>query len=408
MMVSRKNFFKQAALGAGGLLAMPAIILGRTCDNPSTGPCHLGKRRIIDRKTGRGIWQMTDGRCHSWRPYQYSQAFTQDEKYFVFSSDRTGINQLYRMDIESGESTQLTWFSDYVDRPLMSPTGNDVFYRATGRTRIWATDVPTGLARQIADLGSITDQIRGVNVSGDGSKLAVIYDRKDNGIPALAIVDVNSGAYEHVWDFVYHSIRGEINNVGHIQFCPTNNKLLSCILLPDHQGGYPAGRESLPGPDEFRARAWTIDLVAGELKPIVVTPAGHRATHEYWSPDGTGIYFHQKTVPGFVPTSIEFVKVGETKSRTIISSDTIRMGHSAASNDNKKIVSDCQLNGPNELILIDIATGNYEILCWPNTSGTAQMNHVHPNFSPSGRYILYTTDTSGYSQCYLIDLHETA
>ena len=58
-------------------------------------------------------------------------------------------------------------------------------------------------------------------------------------------------------------------------------------------------------------------------------------------------------------------------------------------------------------MLIETATGEAEILCWPNskvTGGHAEFSHVHPAFSPSGRLVLYTSDESGVGQVYLVPL----
>jgi len=69
-----------------------------------------------------------------------------------------------------------------------------------------------------------------------------------------------------------------------------------------------------------------------------------------------------------------------------------------------KIISDNQAPYENELLLIDLASGEAEIFCWPNASGRSHPNHIHPSFSRSGRFILYTSDVSGSAQVFLVPL----
>ncbi|MGF1671399.1 MAG: oligogalacturonate lyase family protein, partial [Balneolaceae bacterium] len=320
----------------------------------------------------------------------------------------TGLNQMYRMDVESGDSAQLTYFSDYRPRPIVHPDGLEAYFRAAG-AKVWATDIESGRTRQVVDASNLTNENRlhGLSLSGDGKRLLITYFRKQSDDMALALADTDGTTKpEEVFVFEYHPVRGEVNRIGHPQFCPTDDNLVSCVKLPDHQGGWPVERKSIDLPDEMRARTWLVDLQAQESRPLIVTPAGHRATHEYWSPDGSKMFYHQKTVPGFVPASIKSVNLDRTEVKTYIESESIKLGHSAVNHDETKIVSDSQEPNLNELLLIDIATGDYEILCWPNTSGDGQVNHTHPNFSRNGNMIIYTSDATGFAQVYLIDLRE--
>lgn len=418
--MDRKDFLKKsigltALISGAGWFTSKNSRAVNISNDPNDWPLrpsevHMGKRALRDPQTGRRVWLMTAGHCNSYVPYQYNQAFSHDERYMVFNSDYSGINQLYRLEIATGDAAQLTYFSDYRPGPIVHPNGREVFVMAGG-TKLWAIEIETGRTREVLDAIHLTNarRISGFQISGDGEKVLITYPRRDSNDMALALADANQRSMpEEVYVFEYHPIRGEVNHVGHPQFCPANNNLVSCIKLPDHQGGWPVKRESIDLPDELRARAWLIDLRTSESKPLVVTPAGHRATHEYWAPDGTKMYYHKKSVPDFVPTSIESVNLDRTEINTIIESDTIKLGHSNINHDGTKIISDSQERYINELLLIDVATGDYEILCWPNTTGDDNINHTHPNFSRHGNMVIFTSNATGYSQVYMIDLRDEA
>ena len=70
-------------------------------------------------------------------------------------------------------------------------------------------------------------------------------------------------------------------------------------------------------------------------------------------------------------------------------------------------MSDVQVDGENELFQIDPATGEAEILCWPNTrSVNTQTSHVHPSISAGGNYVDFTSDRCGMSDLYVYPLNQ--
>jgi len=69
----------------------------------------IKKNIIYDRKTGKEIWEIgNQSNFDCVANYFYNQSFSHDEKYFIFSSNRTGNIELYRMELESDEVVQIT------------------------------------------------------------------------------------------------------------------------------------------------------------------------------------------------------------------------------------------------------------------------------------------------------------
>ena len=77
------------------------------------------KQIYSDEKTGRTVWQMTgrpgsEGERHkNVGCYQEAEAFTDDERYVIFSSDRTSSFQLYRAELDSGELARLSDVAEF-------------------------------------------------------------------------------------------------------------------------------------------------------------------------------------------------------------------------------------------------------------------------------------------------------
>jgi hypothetical protein len=76
--------------------------------------------------------------------------------------------------------------------------------------------------------------------------------------------------------------------------------------------------------------------------------------------------------------------------------------HSASTLDGEWIVADT--NWPDAgLQLVHVRTGRFGPLCYPGSSeGHAQWSHPHPQFSPDGRSVVFTSDATGVPQVYLV------
>ncbi|MBE85055.1 MAG: hypothetical protein CME21_21070, partial [Gemmatimonadetes bacterium] len=72
----------------------------------STYPSEI--THTTDAATGRSITQYTSAEANSYPLYYFIPSHTLDNRYVVFHSERTGYVQLYRLDTQTGEITQLT------------------------------------------------------------------------------------------------------------------------------------------------------------------------------------------------------------------------------------------------------------------------------------------------------------
>ncbi len=346
------------------------------------------KRVYRDERTGRQVWQMTSGKSPSLTCYMEAEGLTDDERYLVFCSNRTGRFEVYRAEAESGEIAQLSNIPGIRGgSPVaMARNGREVIY--TDGWRLFATDVATGETRIVADLEKkIPNPISQVPraFSGNGDRCVVTYKRQD-GNKSLGIVFMKTGRFHEVFRWN--------RQLSHPQLCPGDANLITFDPLPDTQN-------DMSLPMEQRARSWILNVATGQAKPFLVAPYGFRATHEYWDYRGDRLYFHKKSQPGWTPTTISSInRAGEDWQDHYESQDR-RLGHSSIDRTGTFIVSDVQQRGDNELYRIDLKTGTSEILCWPNTSGNT---HVHPLISPRGRYAYFGSNRTGVAHVYLCPL----
>ncbi len=61
-----------------------------------------------DPLTGRRVRQLTDSSAEDYHLYFYNPSVTPDGKYLIFISERTGLSNLFRLDLQTGSIVQLT------------------------------------------------------------------------------------------------------------------------------------------------------------------------------------------------------------------------------------------------------------------------------------------------------------
>src|ERR1044071_7013445 len=124
-------------------------------------------RDYSDPFTGRRVRQLTDSPAENYHLYFYNPSITPDGKYLIFISERTGLSNLFRLDLQSGEILQLTdarpvraeyWpFTEPVKGvgsclPAIGNGGGEVFYFEG--TDLFAVEIERLQQRQLLSLPS--------------------------------------------------------------------------------------------------------------------------------------------------------------------------------------------------------------------------------------------------------------
>ena len=391
--ISRRTFLLKTSSAGLGLSGMSLGCAGARrrprSDVVATLPPE--KRVYRDKRTGREVWQMTVGKAPSLTCYMEAEGLTEDERYLVFASNRTGRFEVYRAEAESGEIAQLSNIASLRgESPVaMARNGREAIY--TDGWRIFATDVASGETRIVADPEKkIPNPMPEVprSFSGNGDRCVFTYEREE-GKNSLGVVFMETGEFHEAFRW-----RGDLS---HPQICPGDPNLITFCPLPDTQN-------DMDLPMNKRARSWIYNCATDRARPFLVTPYGFRATHEYWDYLGDRLYFHKKSSPGWTPTTISSIDRAGGDWQDHFESKDRKLGHSSIDRKAEFIVSDVQQKGENELYRIDLKTGYSEVLCWPNTSG---QTHVHPSISPRGRYAYFGSNRTGVAHVYLYPLAQS-
>ena len=301
--------------------------------------------------------------------YFHFPNFTADNRYVIFSNDRTGSPQLYRASIATGEVAQLT------DEPGVAaasaspdPTDARRVYFARD-TAVYAVDVETFAQRKIADLPGRTSQ---PTLSKDGKTMAVGFQVNDKTWE-IGVVDVATGAYRHV---IQQGFR-----IGHVQHSPVE----PVIFYTWETSGYAPQRTWLVNTDGTGNRPFYANTEQSKW----LTPLKEWITHEAWMPaTGEMTMIHDRMGILLVKTSGEWRMV--TKGW---------YWHAASTMDGKRLIAD-DFDG--KLWIIDVATGEAKLLATGLREPKAI--HNHPSWDRSGRYVIFNYTHGGKQTLGVIDV----
>lgn len=349
------------------------------------------KEIFRDRRTGREVWRVSGGAgegCSG--PYMYACAFSEGDRFLVYTCGAADARSLLRLELDSGETLALTGRCDCTPHGFnVHPGGRELFYLAGNR--LVAVDLYTLAERAVLDRSGGPGRLAGTpTFSGDGRLVSVFFvEGEESGI---VLAESGGGGEREVYR--------RPGKVGHVQFRPAPGVTqLTFVVSPDRQN-----EDGLP--DELRARAWLLDCETGAARPFLVMAPGFRATHETWDRRGERLYYHKKTVPAWTPTWICSVDASGADPRDHFFSADRKLGHSAVNIERSVLVSDVQDPEGNELYLAGLDGKCAEILCWPDSSvvGHGQNGHVHPSFSRLGDKVVYTSDAGGRGEVYVVPL----
>jgi oligogalacturonide lyase len=355
-------------------------------------------REFKDKKTGRTIQQLTST-GNNVHLYFTENSFDDSKNEIIFRSDRASgedrapqdypAYNLFRLDLGSGEITQLTDEAQSVGGTTKTPDSRLVVY--TTGSKIKVLDTETGeITTVYEETGNYTvgspsishnrryiafcrnervDAPRGPNYTGFKDRF---YRVKDGRI-TLAYLD-GSGCFD---------VFKDTHQVGHFQFCPDDSTLATFC----HEGPW----------NLVSQRIWLLDFVSREVRPCFRQEECDSVGHEFWTQDGY-IFFddrgpgHDGTITSSgtqaVATDVQvnenemvpFVGLADRKGNVVHRIDMpYYCNHYHANPDNTVLVGD----DVDDLVLIDISgtEARLSVLCSHSTSWHTQNSHCHPTWS---------------------------
>jgi tricorn protease len=252
-----------------------------------------------------------------------------------FNSDRSGVFNLYRYDVESGETRQITHYTDW-DVRWPSADSGQIVYELDGELHLYDTrsgadralsiSVPTDAAASRAQAVNAADNIESHAVSPGGERVAIVARGDvfsvpvEHGITRNLTHSSNAHDREVAWSsdgkrLAYVSDRsGEEELYVQAQGGSTPAQ----PLTSDSRARYSSPRWSA---DDKRialadqtGRLYVIDI-ASKRRVVVAKDPAELALDYQWSPDGQFLSYSLNAANGF--SSIYIWSVGDGKSRRV-------------------------------------------------------------------------------------------
>lgn len=336
-----------------------------------------------DERTGATIRQMTDGPAISHSLYFSNPSWTPDGSALILTSHRSGRPNLFKLDEAAGRMVQLTdarGFDGFAACP--SRDGGRVFYNVTDEVR--SVDLETLEESVLARFPG--GRVGMCSLSADGGRLVTGLAR--DGRSAVAAIDTGGSGHTVVCE--------PPRDVGHVMVCPADRDL---ILYTS----------------DVNQRMWLAAVGRGELGPL------HRHDKREWITHESFLGPTDQVIFARWPFALMAIGVRDDQARVVAD---FNAWHPSSNADGSLIV--CDTTCPDiGLRLIDPATGRHRPLCYPRSSNGGsqwaftvpadddavdestygpQESHPHPSFHPDGARVVYTSDRTGVSQVYVVEI----
>ena len=354
-----------------------------------------------DSLSGVAVRRLTAYRGHSHHFYFTNPGWYDGGKRLLISSDRENRTNLFGLELATSELTQLTDLE-----PLPLPREVEFLRACASNTRdeayYWygldlvALDLRTLESRVLYRMDEGWD-VSMINCSADGRHL---YASISEDLSDRFRVDYLRGyiGFRQTWEarplsrIIKVAIDGaggepifeERYWIGHVNTSPTRSDLLTFC----HEGPW----------NEVDNRIWGMNADSGEVWKIRAREADESVGHEYWHADGERIGYHGRNRDG---TQFLGHAHYDDSDRVEVSFPG-QTGH-IHSNAPELIVGD----GGRVVRLWRSSGDGYDgprALCRHDSSMKIQQLHVHPRFDATGRYVIFTSDVSGYGDVYQVEV----
>jgi oligogalacturonide lyase len=133
-------------------------------------------RRYADPMTELDVFLLTDPAYTSLLPAHYNRGIARNSAAMLYSSDRAGSMQVFRMDLKNAQSRQLTEAEDLDPSSVTYTPDNRAICYFAGRS-LWSVNTANGRARKLYDVPEGWERCVGMSVGPDGTH-AVFGERK--------------------------------------------------------------------------------------------------------------------------------------------------------------------------------------------------------------------------------------
>ena len=402
--LSRRTFIRRTAGTGMAISAAGTVFPSPAADEK---PELLGKkgqvypdrrRKYVDSKSGRTVWQLTNTPGLTTQTlYWTNRHATPDSRYLPYLSGaslgepggrRRWHYNLFKMDLRSGESVQLTGSGQVVGHsPDISRDGKHVYYFEHPNV-FRVVNLETLEDREICTLQDHVRVTHALSINADNSVAVVApilaprqggyrYARYSQRM-ALTLMQPNNGRW--------HNLIDGNTSLGHVAFSPTDPNL---VLYSYHGQWW-----------EIQ-RPWLIKADGTENRPIFLSHNGEAVGHELWSDDGRNVYV--SCFGGRQPQGLWRTDVAGSREECVLEGSSV--AHTAVNGEQDRFVADELYHDTTALWVSRKGSRKPELLCQLSTDWwlgpeTPSRDHPHSRFLPNGQGVTF----SSAGEVYMVEI----
>jgi oligogalacturonide lyase len=389
-------------------------------------------RSFTDPRTGAQVRQVTDHPSINHHPFYYLPCMDDAMTRLFFVSHRTGQPEIWCEVRATGELQQLTDQPDLGEWSVHpSHDGRFVYY--TAGQGAWRVATDTGEAECLLDFGGLAGREAGMVGAAMGTT-TVSHDDRYWAVPVkigttfrFIIIDTATGRHETIL---------EADTIGHPEFHPADNTLLRYagsykeriwVINRDGSGNRLVyQRQPLDKPNQYE---WIVHETwnpAPNLVPNQDPPIGDKARDKARD-NGARLVPRREIITASWPNGCIGIDIDTGAVRPVCS---FNAWHPSINRQGTLMCADTtfpdiglQLFDPRDDV------GTPRTLCFPGATNEGkhwntdhcpyddedyqqgkwkvyapQHTHPHPAFSPDGRFVVFTSDRTGFAQVYEVDL----
>jgi oligogalacturonide lyase len=377
-------------------------------------------RPFTDPRTGVRVRQVTDHPSIHHHPFYYLPCMDDAMTRLFFVSHRTGRPEIWCEIRATGELQQLT------DQPEIGewsvhPSHDGRFVYYTAGQGAWRVATDTGKAERLVDFGGLAGREAGMVGAAMGTT-TLSHDDRYWAVPVkigarfhFIVIDTRTGRHETIL---------EADTIGHPEFHPSDNALLR------YAGSY-------------KQRIWVINRdgtgnrLVYDRQPLAKPGQYEWIVHETWNPGRTrrtGSPLTPDTrhlTPEIITANWPRGCIGiDLDSGSVRPVCSFNAWHPSINRQGTLMCADTTLPDIG-LQLFDPrdGVGQPRTLCFPGATNEGkhwdtdhcpyddedykqgkwkvyapQHTHPHPSFSPDGRWVIFTSDRTGHSQVYEVEV----
>jgi len=321
-------------------------------------------RRYSDPATEFEVYRLTDPAHSSQLPAYYNRTLSRRSGFMLFSSDRTGSSQAFRMDLKSGECRQLT-HSQELDSASLTLLPDDHAFCIFDGPSLRQIGIGTSRDRQVYRIEDGWTRGPGASVTGDGVS-AILPEVRDQTC-RLRRIAMATGVATTVVETEFPA--------AHPVARPRRAQIL-----------YRQGDEAL----------WLVNLDGKQNRRLKTAPDGAIGA-AFWSPNGrTVLYLH---IPADKTKLISIREHTPDENLDKPVSPTSQFAHFGSNGDSSVFVGASRnRNSPHILILLRM-TRRELTLCEHRSSDPSR---VTPMFSPDSQVVFFQSDRDGKPALYRV------